>query len=129
MILPRAVHDEILAHAREDAPLECCGMVGHRDGVAVRAVRVPNEARSQSRFQMEGPEQLCAWQALEDGGLEVAIYHSHTVSAPYPSETDKNFARLWPGTLWLIAGTQEPAHVRGYWIEDSGVREEELELG
>jgi [CysO sulfur-carrier protein]-S-L-cysteine hydrolase len=129
VVLPPAVHEAILAHARDEAPIECCGMVGHRDGRAVRAVRVPNAAHSRSRFQMDGPEQLRAWQELEDEGLDVAIYHSHTMSAPYPSETDRNFARLWPGTLWLIAGTQEPEHVRGYWIDDGEVREEELDTG
>ena len=37
--------------------------------------------------------------AIEDRGDELgAIYHSHTRSEPYPSQTDVNFAAHWPGT-------------------------------
>ncbi len=32
------------------------------------------------------------------------IYHSHTRSEPYPSQTDVNFAAHWPGVEWLIVG-------------------------
>ena len=35
-----------------------------------------------------------------------AIYHSHTRSEPYPSQTDINFAANWPGALWLIVGAR-----------------------
>ena len=35
MRIPRQLYDEIVAHALEDAPNECCGLVGTRDGEAV----------------------------------------------------------------------------------------------
>ena len=42
---------------------------------------------------------------IEDAGLDLgAIYHSHTRTAPEPSQTDINFAKLWPGVLWIIVG-------------------------
>ena len=42
---------------------------------------------------------------IEDAGAELgAIYHSHTRSEPYPSQTDVNFAAGWPGVEWLIVG-------------------------
>jgi [CysO sulfur-carrier protein]-S-L-cysteine hydrolase len=128
--LPRDVVDELVAHAREDAPNECCGMVGY-DGDGARVVRrVENAAHSPLKFQMDGKEQYDAFTALEDDGLEIAMYHSHTRSAPAPSQTDVNFAKLWPGMLWLIVGVagDEP-EVRGWWIEDGRVREAELEIG
>ena len=129
MKLPRALHDELVAHAREEAPNECCGMVGHADGEAREVRRVANRAASPLRFEMDPQEMYEAYSALEEAGLDVAMYHSHTRSAPAPSQTDVNFSKLWPGMLWLIVGVAgEEAEVRGWWIEDGQPREAELEL-
>jgi proteasome lid subunit RPN8/RPN11 len=68
---------------------------------------------------------------IEDGGEELgAIYHSHTRSEPYPSQTDVNFAALWPGVEWLIVGVSKSAEpqVRSYLIEDGAIRDAELEV-
>jgi proteasome lid subunit RPN8/RPN11 len=68
-------------------------------------------------------------EAIEDaGGALGAIYHSHTRSAPYPSQTDINFAAGWPGVQWLIVGLRrggEP-QLRCYRIDDGRVTEVEL---
>ncbi|MHB8243337.1 MAG: M67 family metallopeptidase, partial [Solirubrobacteraceae bacterium] len=62
---------------------------------------------------------------FEDEGWEVgAIYHSHTHTAPYPSQTDINFAANWPGLEWVIVGlAEEEPEVRCYLIEGGEVRE------
>ena len=54
-----------------------------------------------------------------------AIYHSHTRTEPYPSQTDINFAANWPGVEWIIVGLDRKgeATVRTYLIEDGNVRE------
>ncbi len=67
--------------------------------------------------------------ALRDRRLELgAIYHSHTRTAPYPSQTDINFAAHWPGVEWLIVGLADGAdpEVRSYLIDDGQVREVEI---
>jgi proteasome lid subunit RPN8/RPN11 len=129
MRIPRDIHDQIFAHARADAPDECCGMVGHTGGVARSVRRVTNDAHSPLRFQMNPTEQLKAIEAIEGAELEVAMYHSHTRSAPEPSQTDVNYARWWPGVLWLIAGvSSDQDDLRAFWIEDGEVRQEPLEL-
>ena len=52
-------------------------------------------------------------EAIEDaGGALGAIYHSHTRSEPYPSQTDINFAAGWPGVEWLIVGVRRDAPMR-----------------
>ena len=38
--------DEIVAHAREEAPNECCGMIGARDGGAASLYRARNAEAS-----------------------------------------------------------------------------------
>ena len=127
MFLPRALHDELLALARREAPNEACAIVGVRDARAELALPVTNDAASPLRFEMNPREQLHAVERLEEEGLDVAIFHSHTRSAPYPSQTDVNFARWWPGATWLIAGTRED-EMRAYRIEDGRIAEEELHL-
>ena len=67
---------------------------------------------------------------IESCGAELGvIYHSHTRSAPYPSQTDINFAAGWPGVEWLIVGTagDEP-EVRSYLIDAGDVTEVEVEV-
>ena len=131
MRIERALLDRIVAHARRDFPNECCGMIAMRDGAAVAIHEATNIAASPLRFEVEGREIIRAQDAFEADGAEMgAIYHSHTRSDPYPSETDKNFARGWPGVEWLIVGVPrdgEPT-VRSYRIDDGVVEEVEVQV-
>ena len=68
---------------------------------------------------------------IEDAGDELgAIYHSHTRSAPYPSQTDVNFAAGWPGVEWLIVGlaSADGPEVRSYLIDGGAVSEVAVEV-
>jgi proteasome lid subunit RPN8/RPN11 len=63
---------------------------------------------------------------IERDGRELgAIYHSHTRSEPYPSQTDINFAANWPGVEWIIVGLadgREP-QARSYLIDGGQIAE------
>ena len=101
MRIDSALLARIVAHAQRDFPNECCGMVGVRDQRAVMIHEATNVAASPLRFEVEGREIFSAQDAFEDEGAELAaIYHSHTRSEPYPSQTDINFAAGWPGVEW-----------------------------
>src|ERR687894_169040 len=97
--------DQMIDHARRDAPNECCGVVGVRDGRATRVLPVKNEAASPLKFEM-GIELFYALDEIDEAGEELgAIYHSHTRTFPAPSQTDINFASRepgYPGAEWLI---------------------------
>jgi proteasome lid subunit RPN8/RPN11 len=126
-----ALLERIVAHARRDFPNECCGMVGVRDGRAVAVHEAINVAASPLRFEVEGREILDAQDAFEDEGAELGvIYHSHTRSEPYPSQTDINFAKGWPGVEWLIVGVRRDGDptVRSYRIDDGVVAEVEVDV-
>jgi len=126
MQVPEALIAEMVAHAREEAPNECCGLVAVRDGVAVEVRRTENKAHSPLRFEVDGLEIMRALDDFEAMGAELgAIYHSHTRTAPYPSQTDINFAANWPGVAWIIVGLDKAgeATVRTYLIEDGDVIE------
>ncbi len=119
--------DEIVAHAREEAPDECCGMVASRDGQAVKVYRATNAAHSPLRYELDGAEQYKIQMEIDDAGLELgAIYHSHTRTEPYPSQTDINLA-FYPDALYVIVGLAgEEPDVRAYSIRDRQVAELEL---
>jgi proteasome lid subunit RPN8/RPN11 len=129
MRITRDMYDEIVAHAQADAPNECCGMIGSRDGEAVTVYRAKNAAASPLRYEIDGAEQYGIQTAIEDAGLDLgAIYHSHTRSAPYPSQTDINLA-FYPDALYIIVGlaSDEP-EVRAYRIRDGEVTEAGLQV-
>ncbi len=123
--------DEIVAHAREDMPNECCGMVAGAEGEATEVIRVENAAASPLRYEMEPRAQYEAWKSIEDGGRELlAIYHSHTKSAAYPSQTDVNQAVAWPDPVYLIVSLAEEdaPDVKGYLLRDLRIADAEVEI-
>lgn len=102
MRLPRELAEELVAHAVAELPNECCGMVAGRDGSAVRVHRATNSEGSPFMYVMDPREQMHIMEAIEDDGLDLlAVYHSHTRSAAYPSRTDVELA-FFPQTLYLI---------------------------
>jgi proteasome lid subunit RPN8/RPN11 len=129
MRMPRALFDEMVAHARADAPNECCGMVASVDGAAIKIYRAQNAAASPLRYEIDGAEQYRIQMAIDDAGHDLgAIYHSHTRSAPYPSQTDINLA-FYPEALYLIVGLAgDDAEVRAFEIRDGQVAEADLEV-
>jgi [CysO sulfur-carrier protein]-S-L-cysteine hydrolase len=129
-ISPKLV-DEMVAHAREDLPNECCGMIGGREGVASRVVRVENAAASPLRYEMDPQGQYDALKAIEDAGEElIGIYHSHTRSAAYPSQTDVNEARMWPEQAYVIVSleNEEAPDVKAYDLADLKIADVELDV-
>lgn len=128
MRIPRDLYEQIIEHAREEAPNECCGLIGSRDGRALTVHRARNEAASPLRYEIEAGEQYRIQMAIEDAGQELGgIYHSHTRSAPYPSQTDINLA-FHPDAVYVIVGLADgaDADVRGYTIRQGKVSEVEL---
>lgn len=131
MRISAAIHQQMIDHALADAPDECCGMVAARDGEAVAAFPITNAAHSPLRYEMDPREQLAVeFGEIYDRDLEVGIvYHSHTRSAPYPSQTDINLA-THPEAIYVIVGVKDREHpeVRGYRIRDGEVTEVALEI-
>ena len=129
--IPRQLLEEMLAHAREESPRECCGMIACEGDRAVAAHRVQNVAvNRKTAYFMDPKEQLLTMQAIEDAGLEVgAIYHSHPRSEPVPSPTDVNLAKQWPGMQWIIIGlTSDEPEVRTWQIVGTEFHEDPHEV-
>lgn len=126
MRISRAHWDELIAHAREEAPNECCGYL-RLDGDAVAEVfRAENQRHSPYGYEL-GFEALKGANELDDEGRGVAIYHSHPRSAAEPSQTDINLA-AYPDWLQLIVSLAGEPHVRAWRIADGKVDEEPIDV-
>jgi proteasome lid subunit RPN8/RPN11 len=122
--------DEIVAHSREDDPNECCGIVAGRNGEFLRVHRARNAFESPLRYEIHPQDQFQITMEIDERGEEIAaIYHSHTKSEAYPSQTDVNLAANWPEPLYLICSLADPSApvVRAFSIRDGQVAEVELE--
>ena len=121
-----AIRDEIVAHARESAPHEACGLIAGRAGRLERVIRCANAHEiPTTRYRIDPREQLRAFRDMDDRGEELlAIYHSHPVSQPYPSPTDRAEAH-YPDAFYILVSIRgADPEVRAFRIADDGaVRE------
>ena len=129
MRIPRALYDELIAHAREDAPNECCGMIATTGDEAVAVHRAKNvHPRPPLGYEIDGAEQYRIQMAIEDAGHELgAIYHSHTRSAPYPSQTDINLA-FYPDAVYVILESPMKSRTCAWLIAGGKYDEAELTI-
>ena len=84
MKIARQLYDEIVAHAREEAPNECCGMVGSSDGHALAVYRATNAEASPLRFRIDPDEQLELHTKIEDAGLD----HGRDLPLAHPDRAE-----------------------------------------
>ena len=119
--------EELVAHARDEAPNECCGYLALRDGSVERVERAQNKRRSPYGYELDD-RSLFAVNELEDEGYGVAVYHSHPRSPPEPSQTDINLA-AYPDWLYLIVSLEGEPIVRAWRITDGHANEEDLAVG
>jgi proteasome lid subunit RPN8/RPN11 len=100
--ISRRVLDAVVAHARVEAPRECCGLlVGHGSSVS-EAVAARNIADRPNRFLVDPQDHVKTLRASRQRGLEVlGFYHSHPRTAAAPSARDREEAS-YPDHLYLI---------------------------
>lgn len=84
-------YDEILRHARDAAPEECCGLLLGHPWQVVEAVRARNAAgEPRRRFLVNPADHFRALRRARGAGVEIiGAYHSHPAGTAYPSETDR----------------------------------------
>ena len=137
--LPQAMIDEMVAHATEDLPNECCGIIAGKDGVATRFYRTRNVEASPFRYNIDPRDILRIERESDENGWQVlVIYHSHVASDAYPSPTDVRLSQwqgtnpptdLYPGAYYVLVSLKDAANpvVRAYKITGGEVTEEPLE--
>jgi proteasome lid subunit RPN8/RPN11 len=100
--IPEDLLKRIIEHARQEYPLESCGILAGRDRKMTNFYPMVNAGKSSSFYRMEPEEQLRVFLEMERKGLELtAIYHSHPHTAAFPSQRDVDYS-FYPDSLILI---------------------------
>jgi proteasome lid subunit RPN8/RPN11 len=118
--------EQMIAHAREQFPKECCGMLAGVDGKPVKVVRATNSEDSEFRYRVDDQDLLRFLHDNDDNGWDfLAVYHSHTRSEAYPSPTDVRLASNWPDPYYVLVSLedQENPVVRAFRITDGEISE------
>ncbi|MFW6182007.1 MAG: M67 family metallopeptidase [Spirochaetota bacterium] len=129
-IIP-GVKKQMMEHARQEAPLEACGLLAGKGSRVERLYRMKNADRSSEHYSMQPEEQFKVVKDIRNAGLHMlGIYHSHPHSPPRPSAEDIKMA-LTPGVAYVIVSLMRPEdpEVRGYLIDEGTVREIPVRIG
>jgi proteasome lid subunit RPN8/RPN11 len=130
--VPRAIRDEMVAHAFEGRPNEICGLLAGGGSEVTRLFRARNkeQERARVRYEIDPIDLLQIFREIDEAGLEhVGIYHSHTHTQAYPSATDIRLA-FYPDALYFLVSLMDERDptVRAFWIKDGDVTEEPVEI-
>lgn len=104
--ISRALVNQMISHARQEAPDECWGLLAGKGDRALAVFPCANGAEPDERpfrYRTEPNSQRQADDAIGEAGLEiVGIYHSHTHTQPYPSPTDIGEANPFLGDIAYV---------------------------
>lgn len=121
----REVLAGLLAEARRDVTLECCGLLAGCDGVITEMLPATNALASATAFEIAPAELFRLFRWMRDAGLDhLGIYHSHPVSENAPSPRDLERA-YYPDVAYFIVSPlpDAPRSVRAFAICDGRTTE------
>ena len=121
---------EIVEQGLREFPNECCGLIAAEGDVPVKVFPMTNADASPVTYRLDGKEQLRVFDEMDEQGWELwGIYHSHTHSEAYPSETDIKLA-FYPDARYLLLSLADRTApvLRSFRITDGEVTEEELTI-
>jgi proteasome lid subunit RPN8/RPN11 len=128
--LDGVLYKEIVEQGLREFPNECCGLIAAQDGVPTKVFAMTNADASPVTYRLDGLEQLHVFDQMDDEGLALwAIYHSHTHSEAYPSDTDVRLA-FYPESRYILLSLEDRSApvIRSFFILDGEVTEEELTI-
>jgi proteasome lid subunit RPN8/RPN11 len=125
-----ALADELLAHARAEAPNEACGILSGSlaEGRATTYHPARNADASPYVYTVHPDDLVRIVMGIDDAGEDlVAIFHSHVASPAVPSPTDRRQA-MYPDAFYLLATLMDPhatpmQALRAWRIHDGDVSE------
>lgn len=127
--IDRGFFDEMAAHGLAGFPNEACGLLAGKEGRPVKFFPMANRDASPVTYRLDPKEQLRVFDEIEAEGWELlAIFHTHTHSEAYPSDTDRSQA-FYPEARYFVMSLSDRANpvLRAFRIaEDAGVTEDDL---
>jgi proteasome lid subunit RPN8/RPN11 len=121
----REVLADLLAEARRNPAMECCGLLAGRDGVITELLPATNALESPTAFEIAPAELFRLFRWMRDAGLDhLGIYHSHPASDNAPSPRDLELA-YYPEAAYFILSPQPEARrpIRAFAIRDGRITE------
>ena len=128
--LERTFFDEIVEHGMEEFPNEACGLIAAKEGHPIKVFPMRNADASPVSYRLDPKEQLQVFNEIDDEGWELhGIYHTHTHSEAFPSETDRSQA-FYPESKYLLLSLQDRDNpvLRAFEIKDGDVAEEQVKI-
>jgi len=127
--IPKPIYETIVEHARKEAPLECCGILAGKNGRVQKAFKLKNEEQSPVRYSVSPQEQIKVFEEMEKDSLDmIAIYHSHTHTPAFPSETDIKLAFYPEVSSVIISLMEEIPVIKAFRIRKDRIEPEEIEV-
>ncbi len=126
--IDRGFFDEMVEHGLAEFPNEACGLLAGKEGRPVKFFRMTNRDASPVTYRLDPKEQLRAFDEIDEEGWELlAIFHTHTHSEAYPSETDRAQA-FYAEAYYLVMSLSDRSRpdLRAFRIEDGEVVETPL---
>ena len=124
----REILDEMLAHARREPRIECCGLLAGRDGVITAIIPATNALSSPTAYEIEPRELFEVFRYLRKKELtHLGQYHSHLSTENTPSPTDIEQAGYPDQAYFIVSPRLDlPNSVRAYSIRNGSVEEIEI---
>ena len=130
MQLDRIFFDEMVEHGLAAFPNESCGLLAGKEGRPVKFFPMANRDASPVTYRLDPREQLKVFDEMDEQGLDLlGIFHTHTHSEAYPSETDRGQA-FYPEAEYLVMSLTDRANpvLRSFEIVEGEIVERELEI-
>jgi proteasome lid subunit RPN8/RPN11 len=128
--IPQDLRDQMVAHALDGFPNEACGLLAGTGTRAEHFYPMSNADASPVTYRLDPKEQITVFDEIDEKGWDLlGIFHSHTHSEAYPSETDRGQA-FYPDATYLLVSLQDRANpvLRGYSIRDGEIEEQEVRI-
>jgi len=104
-----ALLDTLLAEARREPEVECCGFLAGRDGVISVVLSAQNALASATAYEIDPAELFSLFRRMRAERLDhLGIYHSHPHSDNAPSARDLDCA-FYPDAAYFILSPQPDA--------------------
>lgn len=134
IILNKNDYEKILAHAKNEAPVEACGLIAGEisgnDKIVKKVYILTNTDHAEEHFTIDPKEQLSAIKDMRANGLvPLGNWHSHPVSPSRPSDEDKRLAYDSSASYLILSLMNNQPVLNSFHIEGDKAEKEELVIG
>jgi len=128
--IPTDIRDQLVAHAFAGLPDESCGLLAGPGGRVERFFPMTNADHSPLTYRLDASEQIKVFGEIDAKGWDlIGIFHSHTHSPAYPSETDRRQA-FYPEAHYVLVTLQDRNNpgIRAFTIREGSIEEDEVKI-